>query len=197
MQNQIVNSFTNILHEFQPDELAYLSLTTKIELPFRDRWAYSMYKEFKNTNTVVSREWKRTDLALLENGSPSALIELKAMYSFDAALKSYDISGFTDAMSRDEEKAKQLAEENTEIFTVLLATHPEKNIDSSLSGIVKYDTGINKAIKRFKSSSAVKDEAIKAVNSNMKKRNIIMQGELIAGRAFGIDTLILYWIVKV
>ena len=197
MQNKIINSFRNILHEFQPDELAYLSLTTKIELPFRDRWAYSMFKEFKETNTVVSREWKRTDLALLENGSPSALIELKAMYSFDAALKPNDIAGFTDAMSRDEEKAKQLAEKNTEIYTVLLATHPEKNIDSSLSGIVKYDNGINKAIKLLKSSNAVKDKAIKAVNLNMNKRNIILQGELNAGNAFGIDTVILYWIVKV
>lgn len=85
MKNYIINSFTNFVQEFQTNELAYLSLTTKIELPFRDRLAYSLFKELDAKNIIVSREWKRTDLALLQNGLPSVLIELKAMYSFDAA----------------------------------------------------------------------------------------------------------------
>lgn len=100
-------------------------------------------------------------------------------------------------MLKDEEKAKKLSDKNTEIYTILLATHPKKHIDSSLSGIVKYNTGINKALKKFKSSSGVKQEAVNTVNANLKERNVVLQGELNAGCAFGIDTQILYWIVKV
>ncbi len=196
MQNEIIATLKNILNEFQKDELAYLALTTKIELPFRDRWAYSLFKNLANTNINVSREWMRTDLALIENNSPTTLIELKAMYTFDA-LSQRQLLGYTDAMSNDEEKAKKLADVNTEIYTVLLATHPTSIVNSSLSKIVKYDKGVNKAIRNLGTSDAVKKEAINKVNIELEKRNVILHGEINGGKAFDINTLILYWLVKV
>lgn len=196
MQNEIIDTLKNTFYEFQLDELAYLSLTTKIELPFRDRWAYTLFKKFKDTEIYVSREWKRTDLALIKNNSPLALIELKAMYSFDA-LNPRQLNIFTNAMLEDEKKAKKLANDNTEIYTVLLATHPTTSIHPSLSGIVKYDVGINKAIKKFGSSAEVQKKSIIEINSKLNNRNVLFSGEFNAGKAFGIDTSVLYWIVKV
>ncbi len=196
MQNEIIYTLKNIPYEFQENELAYLALTTKIELPFRDRWAYSLFKNLAHTNVNVSREWKRTDLALIQNSSPLALIELKAMYTFDA-LNQRQLAEFTNAMSTDEEKAKKLADKNTEIYTILLATHPTATVHSSLSKIVKYDSGINKAIKNLGTSDAVKEKAINKVNIELKDRNVVLYGEFSGGKAFGIDTSILYWLVKV
>ncbi len=195
MQKAIVESLANLDKEFHVDELAYLALTTKIEMPIRDRWAFLLYKNLVNENLIVSREWKRTDLALLKNQFPESLIELKAMYSFDAALDPIEVGGYIDAMAKDEIKATKLAVTGTEIYTVLLATHPEQ-IPSNYTGIIKYNAYINKAIRKFGSANEVKSQAITAVNNKLSSKNIILSGELFAGCAFGVKTSILYWVVK-
>lgn len=195
MQDLIINALTNLHAEFQKDELAFLALTTKIELPLRDRWAFSLYREINETYNV-SKEWKRTDLAILQDQDPKFLIELKAMYSFDAALDADGIGGFTDAMSVDEEKAKKLANSDTTIFTVLLATHPHSLIPSSLNGIVKYVPRINKAINKFGSSDEVKQVAFNVVSTALKDRNIVATGALDGGKAFDTPVSILFWVVK-
>ena len=53
-----------------------------------------MLRQNVNASFTVAREWRRTDIAVLENEVPKALIELKAMYTFDAALYQENINGF-------------------------------------------------------------------------------------------------------
>jgi hypothetical protein len=195
MQNLIINSLKNLEKEFQTNELAYLALTTKIELPLRDRWAFSLYRILKE-NFSVSREWKRTDLAILQGQSPQVLIELKAMYSFDAALDTEGIRGFADAMSADEKKANLLARAETEIFTVLLSTHPKGPFALEMAGIVKYIPGINRAFNRWGSASKVRCIAHDAVNKILCDRNIVATGSLDGGMAFSTNVVVDYWVVK-
>lgn len=195
MKELVVRSLSQLEKNFGENELAYLSLTTKIEFPLRDRWAYAIFLELEETFNV-SREWKRTDLAILKEQSPQVLIELKAMYSFDAALDIDGIGGFTDAMSADAKKAKNLAKENTEIYTVLLAAHPESPLPPELDGIIKYVPDINKAIKKIGSADKVKDVACKAVNDNLSNRNVVASGLLQGGKAFNTKVSVLYWVVK-
>ncbi len=45
MKEYLIKTLKNLKNEFQQDELAFLALTTKIELPFRDRWSFLLYKE--------------------------------------------------------------------------------------------------------------------------------------------------------
>ncbi len=195
MQQIITDSLAALDREFQQNELAYLALTTKVEMPIRDKWAYTLYKQLKNKGINVSREWKRTDLAVIERGTPLALVELKAMYSFDAALDPNGVGGFTDAMEKDEEKAKKLAQSVTSVYTVLLATHPHSLV-TNLSGIVKYDSGINKALVRFEGEQGVKSAAIDAVNRKLAGKNVITQGELCGGSAFEVSVSVLYWVIR-
>lgn len=195
MQGLIVRSLESLEQEFQPNELAYLALTAKIELPFRDRWSFSLHRALDDSY-FVSREWKRTDLAILKGRSPHVLIELKAMYSFDAALDTAGISGFTDAMSADAKKAHVLAEANSEIYTVLLATHPDDSISAEMSGIIKYVTGINRAVDRWGSARKVKCIAHEAVSEDIRNRDVVASGSLNGGRAFGIGVAVDYWVVK-
>ncbi|MFT7294745.1 MAG: hypothetical protein ACI87Q_002603 [Pseudohongiellaceae bacterium] len=195
MQNLITNTIKSLTDNFQNNELAFLALTTKIELPFRDRWAFSIFNEIE-MDFNVSREWKRTDLAILKGKTPQVLVELKAMYSFDAALDPDGIGGFTDAMSADAKKAKNLAVEETEIYTVLLVTHPSISFSPEMDGIVKYVPGINRAIDKFGSALRVKEVACEAVDNDLKNRNVVASGELNGGKAFGAEVSVLYWIVK-
>src|SRR3954447_11031963 len=68
---------------FERDELAFLALTSKIELPIRDRLAYSLYQRLDEC--LVAREWKRVDLAVLSDDgkTPVMLLEAKALFTFD------------------------------------------------------------------------------------------------------------------
>ena len=84
-----------------------------------------------------AREWLRTDIAILEGEVPKALIELKAMYTFDAALDQENINGFCDAMEKDREKARSLSTSESEIYTVLLATHPHSAVAKAHKRIVQ------------------------------------------------------------
>ena len=70
---------------FEPDELAYLALTSKVELPVRDRLAFGLRQRLAASgNLAVAREWRTFDLAVVtEAGEARLLLEAKAMVSFD------------------------------------------------------------------------------------------------------------------
>lgn len=195
MDKLLTNTLGSLQEEFQANELAFLALTTKIELPLRDRWAFRLFRELSDTH-VVAREWKRTDVAILKGGIPTALIELKAMYTFDAALDQSGIAGFCDAMERDAEKAHALANASTSVFTVLLATHPKQAIAPQFERIVKYRQGINQALNKYGSEEEVALLAVNAVNVRLKKKNVIAHGALPCGEIYKIPTEVFYWLVK-
>ena len=70
--------------EIAPDDLAYLFATGKSELEIRNQIALYMHRNAQS-NQVVSREWNRHDLAVLENGRPRIVIEGKSWIHADAA----------------------------------------------------------------------------------------------------------------
>ena len=195
MEKLIRQTLATIDREFRPNELAYLALTTKIENPLRDRWAFLLHKSTE-ASVTVAREWFRTDIALLEGTVPKALIELKAMYTFDAALDQEKITGFCDAMEKDEEKALSLSNGKSDIFTVLLATHPGSAVTGAQESVIKYHQGINRALKRYGKSEDVASVAVKAVNRRLAKQNVIASGIFDGGCAFEINTQVFYWLVK-
>lgn len=184
----------NIPSEFRENELAYLATTTKVELPFRDRLAFLLHQKFNECGLLVAREWDRVDIGIVDsNNSPHCLIELKAMYTFDA-LK--NLSKFTDATSADEVKARRLAEPYTAVYSLLLATHLDKSVQPDFIKVVKYSAGINNAILKHQNSDAVGSSAKNAVDENLRGRNVIDSGIMSAGRYFGMKVDIFYWLVR-
>ena len=127
LEKIILDSIKQSANEFQKDELAYLALTSKIENPIRDKWAYLMQRNLKKQKIDVVREWKRSDIAIVQNNHPIAIIELKAMYTFDA-LKILKLKEYISYMESDKKKAKKIADKNILIYTVLLATHPLSSV---------------------------------------------------------------------
>lgn len=67
-----------------PDDLAYLAVTGKMELPVRD--ALGAYLTRRFPEFTAAREYRRRDLAILRDGIPAAIIEGKIWISFEASV---------------------------------------------------------------------------------------------------------------
>lgn len=65
-----------------PNNLAYLAVTGKIELPIRDALAAWMTNKFPEL--TAAREYRRRDLVILQDGTPLVVIEGKLWISFEA-----------------------------------------------------------------------------------------------------------------
>lgn len=192
----IEGSLKETLKEFGKNELAFLALTTKIELPLRDRWAYVLFNKLSKSDFIISREWKRTDIAIIKKGSPIVLIEIKALYTFDAI----NVEGYykkqINYLQADEEKASKLASKDTDIYTVLFVTHPVSSIPYHLEGVAKYHPGINGAFNKHQNANNIKKVAVERIKAELKGKNLIAEGILKAGSAFGIEIEIIYWILR-
>jgi hypothetical protein len=46
---------------FERGELAYLVVTSKVEFPVRDRFAWELHRRLEDRSHLVAREWKRAD----------------------------------------------------------------------------------------------------------------------------------------
>jgi hypothetical protein len=197
MQHLLVDTLASLAEEFSENEMAYLALTVKAEFPIRDRWGYALFKQLDSDRGIApAREWKKADLALVKNDEPLAIVEIKAMYTFDAVLDPRMAKGFPAAMLRDEQKARHLGEDDTQVYTMLVVTHPKNKVPLELHNTVKYRNGINRALKKLDSAEAVKQAAVDTLEKHFEGRNIVASGELDAGMAFGIDTSLLYWLIK-
>lgn len=63
---KIIDLFPTVIKNFSKTELAYLSLTSKPEGPIRDKYAILLHEELSNSIVVVTKEYKRRDLVVLE-----------------------------------------------------------------------------------------------------------------------------------
>ena len=68
---------------FEQGELAYLAVTSKVELPVRDRFAWELHRRLEDRSLLVAREWRRADLAVVREGDALVVIESTALYAFD------------------------------------------------------------------------------------------------------------------
>ena len=179
--------------KFMPNELAYLALTSKVEHPIRDRLAFSLHSDAKLCNKyLIAREWKRFDLAIIGSGNePAALVELKAMYTFDMFAPKAALQ-YPGKINSDREKTFNYISKhelpNTEGYTLLLATHIDGDIQDEHVGIVKYAKGIRK----FGSTDMA--QVLKKVESHFSMHKQSCKGKIVAGNAFGYKVSILYWL---
>ncbi|MEW6991513.1 hypothetical protein AADZ91_12585 [Colwelliaceae bacterium 6441] len=208
IESELTKALKNI--KYEQDELAYLALTSKIEHTLRDKWAYGLHDNLNKKskdNIIVSREWHRTDLALLDakTKKAKALIEIKAIYSFDVAAK-YKIGQyikaehpFLDLMLYDVKKAKDLkddhqglVDEDLEIYKVLFVTHPKMGTGGTKwNNIIKYRGSIDSCLKKINERDLI-DEVKTSLNKEFNKESILKKG----GKAFDIEVDIYCWIVK-
>ncbi len=193
----VARTFGDVTTSFAPNELAYLALTSKVELPLRDRLAWSLHTSLW-PEYVVAREWRRTDLAVLHRDSPAApvmLLEAKAMYSFDGCTER-GCAQYEAYVRSDQAKASALAGCNTSVFLLLLATHPEGAPDPSVRDIIKYSSGITRAKRHFPEPDEVREVCLDRMTPIMEALGRTVRGSLHAGRSFNLEVTIDYWLVQ-
>ena len=200
LNDTVIRSLSTLEDEFRCDELGYLALTTKIEQPIRDRWAFSLHKTLAPQGYSIAREWnagdrRYIDLAILKNQVPTVLLELKAMYTFDAVSDRCRHMHFISKLSADIERASRMGS-GAHVYGVLLATHLDKEIAGEYHGIVKYADEINRAIRRQAGADRVRSRAIDAVDHALTDFGKVSSGELCGGRALDVGVSVLWWLLN-
>ena len=140
-------------------------------------------------NIHIVREWKRFDLAIIEDSSPIMLVEAKAMYSFDM-FKNDAENKYPKLVQKDVRKMRVYSEGkhgSPEIMTLLLSTHPYSVPSGKLEGIVEY----RREIERFIPPSV--ESLTDAVARYFGHHPSYKRGEIVGGTAFDTKISIFYW----
>jgi hypothetical protein len=196
-EQKIIDAIKSTFGEFRrdkaADELSYLAVTSKIEIPFRDRLAFLLHRDYSDAGYLVAREWDRVDLVIVEpTGRPETLIELKAAYTFDASQAD---PWFGPRISGDLIKARALGGPETDVYARLLVTHVAGKIEPKYEKVIKYSAGINRAIEKLRSPEYV----LAAAEQNLKNiysSRIVDHGEGGVGEAFGLKVSLFYWLIR-
>jgi hypothetical protein len=190
----LAQSLEEAASTFEDGELAYTALTSKVELPLRDRLAWRLHKQLPHL--TIAREWKRTDLAILDKEStPLALLEAKALYTFDiATAERANVRKYTARVKNDLLKSLTLlAGQPAATYALVLATHP-LDPPPILDGVIKYRSAIHAALNRSPADEILKG-AQTVMNQSLEPLGPILHRVLDAGTAFDTRVVISYWIV--
>lgn len=186
------------LKSFLPNELAYLSLTRKNELPVRDRLAYKIFRA--NPHLVSSREYRYIDLALFRNAKSlemTCMIEVKSWYTFDLTDQLEKVVQAAKIDFAKERNVGMLNEHaNAKQYAIIIATHPKQPVSRKYSGVVKYLDRLN----RMTRSNGLADIP-KICNRNVRQVYAepayrVEQVSCSAGTAFGCDVDVYAWIIE-
>jgi len=188
---ELTQAVDRVAQAIDPNELAFLAMTSKLEFPFRDRLAYALALAMPNDERIA-REWNRCDLAWLSGSAPRLLVELKACYSFDLVSQPEIYFGH---LRRDLLKARILAGPGPACFAVLMATHLSGPVPAALYDTVKYARGINSAIAKLGTAEHVRTRAIEEVERRLSGFCEAKAFQLKFGSYLGISVEVLGWIV--
>jgi len=142
------------ISEINPDDLAFLFATGKSELEIRNQIALQLHRNSQG-NQIVSREWQRHDLAVLELGVPKILIEGKSWIHTDAVSPAKMYAGKNSILAGLESDIKKMihTEENYTsinkfitmiLFTVDVQGSPVKRVeDAAITYAASHRRGID------------------------------------------------------
>ena len=189
----IISALSGVRKNWDRDELADLAMTSKIEFPFRDKLAYELYKNL-GMEPKVAREWRKTDIAILGNGSPITLIELKALFTAELTTD-IGLRDYVERVEKDLVKARGLTASG-EVYAILLATHPTSRYPNQLKGVAKYYFGVNRAFTSNNEDQLdIRVKADKRLRRRIGDSRIADFGSLDGGKAFGVGVDVLYWLI--
>jgi hypothetical protein len=192
MIDELTRAVDQTVRAADPDEFAFLALTSKVELPFRDRLAYALATSAAPRGERVAREWKRCDLAWLSDSGPKLLVEVKACYTFDLVIQPDVFLGYLRA---DLLKSRNLVGSGPACFAVLLATHPSGEIPAPLFDTIKYASGVNGAISRFGGVDQVCTRAVAEAEGKLRGFSSVKSFRMELGSYLGIGAVVLGWIL--
>jgi hypothetical protein len=190
---EIACATSHALRSFAKDELAYLALTSKIEDPIRDRMAFHLHTKHAVDGYLTAREWERVDIAVISpDAKPACLVELKAIYTFDALERR---PWFVGPVDSDLKKISQYKAPTENIFAVVLSTHVHGTVPPQYREVVKHSALIDRAYRKDSKSQSIRDRASEAL-SYLYGDRIRFQGDHSAGSAFGLEVTMHWCLVR-
>jgi hypothetical protein len=177
---------------FEPGELAYLAVTSKVELPVRDRFAWELHRRLKDRSLLVAREWRRADLAVVRDGDAVVIIEGTALYAFDL-LREPGLHKYRAKVTGDLAKAAALAP-HADAYALVLCTHVLGEIAPQLKRwVVKYSSGI---IGAAKSHGDAGQEAVRqSLRGELNQLGPSDYRQMPSGSVWGLDVVVDAWLV--
>ncbi len=125
--DSLMSSMMSAINEINPDDLAFLFASGKSELEIRNQIGLHLHRNVQS-GQIVTREWLRHDLAILEHGEPKLLIEGKSWIHVDAVNPSKMHSGKKSIVYGLEQDIKKMLEtekkysEINKFITIILFT---------------------------------------------------------------------------
>ncbi len=144
VERSLRESLSRVGSDFQPDELAFLAATSKVELPIRDRLAWALQRAL-GADFTVSREWRRADLAVLENDGVVAQLEAKALYAFNV-LQPANRLAYLNRLVADAVKMAALAASDRYLLSMLVDVRGDIRPEHT-AHVVKYSSGISAGVR--------------------------------------------------
>jgi len=199
-EQTILEAIERAARSFADSELAFLALTSKIERPFFDRLAFHLHC-LAQPSCAVAREWPvpgssgcRADLALLSNAGPVALLEGKAIYTFDPTRNRASNTGFVDRMQSDLDRLESARLSSADVYCLLLATHPCSPVPEERGVLIKYPKKINSAFRRIGNEAEIYELADRMVRENTDDGALRGSGRVPGGTALGISVDLAWWL---
>ena len=193
MFSDLVNALNQAEKSFDPDELAFLALTSKIEQPFRDRLAYALAGPAVESGGRIAREYKRGDIAWLIGQAPKAIVELKACYTRDLITQPEIYLRY---LKSDLQKAAACGGPDCGCFAVLLATHPRSSVPPEIFDTIKYARKVNSEIKKYGNPEEVRQLAEVKARSHLHQLGPTHEFCWSLGAYLGIQVDLLGWLVE-
>jgi hypothetical protein len=184
---------------FEEGELAYLASTRKVEDSVRDKIAWRLHRELDGQGVVVSREWplgggKRADLALLRDSAVWAIVEFKALYAFDVHIEK-NRGEYRERVRADLARAAEW-EPRAEAYAIVLTTHIAGTIGKDLSRVVKYATGVGRALAQIGTADAVRSQAVDIWGEDLETLGAPVEAfALDSGTVWGLSIVLDAWLV--
>jgi hypothetical protein len=194
----IVSALQKLSEAFQPDELAYLALTQKVEHAIRDKLAFNLHQKLNsNSSLLVCREWFRRDLAIVQDGKPRLILEAKAIYTFDI-IKSGSQHSFPRQVAEDFGKAAAWeldAPEGCplETLALVIATHPLSPPNKKYQHAIKYFGGVTK----YSVEPATFEEVDAVMQNKMQDFKLLGSIQIPGGKAFDTPVSVFCWLYSI
>jgi hypothetical protein len=195
----IASRLESVSSSFAPDEIAFLALTSKIERPIVDRLSFALFSELQFPEWLVAREWPipgygRVDLAILKQGVPHTMLEAKAMASFDCTRDGEKQSEYPKLLQADLDRLAGALLPDTQVFSLLIATHPLDPLLSESHGVLKYVGGFNGALRRYAGAKRVREVCEENLMKYLREALPSVAGTISGGAAFGTRVELLWWL---
>lgn len=191
------------LKYFLPDQLAFLFSVGKIELLVRNLLVQQIAAKVPILeNQAVVREWKRHDLAFLDDGHPTTLFEGKAWLHSDAVSHS-KLEQSADSIWAnhlgDIAKIRATCESGPRakaFITMILSSVDVEKIEPELRTIVSYLETHARGIKQSGSFEQLRAQGNENMREMLEKHGQVVSGELFGGKFGGAEVVADYFILE-